>query len=75
MQRSAGRSATENTVLVAEADIPAQYQGENRQRELAVYRRALKNRPIPQIYGSPVSTPLRVTVTEGQPDHKFELKR
>ena len=70
-----GACATENTVLVTEADIPPEFQGENRQRELAVYLKSLKNRPIPQSYGSPVSTPLQITVTKEQPEYKFELKR
>lgn len=70
-----GVCATENIVIVTEADIPARLQGENAQRELAVYLRSLKNRPIPQNYATPVNTPLRVTVSEGQPDIKLELKR
>jgi hypothetical protein len=70
-----GACAVESTIVVTEADIPAHLQGENSQRELAVYLRALKNRPIPQHYASPVSSPLRVTVTAEQPDHKRELKR
>ena len=70
-----GACATENTIVVTEADIPAQYHGESRQTELAGYLRSLKNRPIPPAYASPVSTPLKVTVSEGQPDLNLELKR
>jgi hypothetical protein len=70
-----GACATENTVLVLEADIPPQFQGENRQRELATYLQSLKNRPIPRTYGTLVTTPLKLTVREGQPDYKLELKR
>lgn len=70
-----GACATENIVVIGETDIPPQYQGENRQRELAVYLRSLKNRPIPQAYANLVSTPLRITVSEGQPEIKFDLKR
>lgn len=70
-----GACAAEHLVLVGEPDIPAQYQGENRQRELAVYLQTLKNRPIPANYSSPVSTPLHVTVTDPQPELKLELAR
>lgn len=70
-----GACAAENIVTVSEADIPPKLQGENAQRELAVYLRALKNRPIPQRYASPASSSLRLTVTEGQTDYKLDLKR
>lgn len=70
-----GACAVENTVTVNEADIPARLQGENVQRELATYLQSLKNRPIPQNYGTPVTTPLSVKVTEGQSEYKLELKR
>ena len=69
-----GACASETIVTVAEADIPPQLQGENAQRELAVYIRSLKNRPIPPNYATPL-TPLHLTVTEGQADYKLELKR
>jgi hypothetical protein len=70
-----GACATENIVVVAEANIPPEYQGENRQRELAVYLRSLKNRPIPPNYASLVSTPLNISISEGQAEIKLELKR
>lgn len=70
-----GACATENIVVIGEADIPPQYQGESRQRELAVYLRSLKNRPIPTTYANLVSTPLKITVSEGQSEIKFDLKR
>ena len=70
-----GACAAEHLVLVEEADIPANLQGEAVQRQLAVYLRALKNRPIPQTYASPVSSPLKVTVKEGQTEYNLELKR
>lgn len=70
-----GACATENAVTVSEADIPPQLQGEDAQRELAVYLRSLKNRPIPQDYASPASTPLHATVSEERPDYQLELKR
>jgi hypothetical protein len=70
-----GACAAEHIVVVTEADIPAQLQSENAQRELAAYLKSLKNRPIPQNYSTLVSTPLRITVSEGQPEYNLELKR
>jgi hypothetical protein len=70
-----GACATETMVLVTEAPIPRKLQGENAQRELGVYFQSLKNRPIPKNYGTPVSTPLKTTVSQGQPHMKLELKR
>ena len=70
-----GACATDHIVIVTEADIPVELQSENKQRELAVFLKSLKNRPIPKNYSTLVSTPLRVTVTEGNPEYKLELKR
>jgi hypothetical protein len=70
-----GACAVDNMVTVSEAGIPSKLQSEKAQRELAVYLQSLKNRPIPQNYGSPVTTPLSVKVTEGQSEYKLELKR
>jgi len=70
-----GACAVENMVTVSEAEIPAKLQGENAQRELATYLQALKNRPVPQNYGSPATTPLSVSVTEGQSEYKLDLHR
>ena len=68
-----GACVGENKVTVSEADIPKELQSENAQRELIAYKRSLRNRPIPKTYASPVSTPLKVTVAEGQTEHKLEL--
>jgi hypothetical protein len=70
-----GACAVENMVTVSEADIPPQLQGEGAQRELANYLRSLKNRPIPRNYASPATSPLRITVSEGQEEYKLELTR
>jgi hypothetical protein len=45
------------------------------QRELAAHLKSLKNRPIRQNYSTLVGSPLRITVSEGQPEYKLELKR
>lgn len=70
-----GACAGENIVVVAEGDIPTELQSENTQRELAAYMRNLKNRPIPPIYNSPVTTPLHISVIEGKSEYKIDMKR
>jgi hypothetical protein len=70
-----GACVGENTVTVGEADIPKELQSENAQRQLYAYTQSLKNRPIPKKYASPVSTPLKATVAEGQTEYKLELSQ
>ena len=70
-----GACAVENVVTVTESEIPSRLLGESAQAELSVYLRSLKNRPIPQNYGSPATSPLHVTPAEGQTEYKLELKR
>jgi hypothetical protein len=70
-----GACKGENLVTVSEAAIPADLLSEHKQRELADYRRSLKNRPIPRNYATPVHSPLSVTVSESQAEHRLELKR
>jgi hypothetical protein len=70
-----GACATENTVTVTEADLPSHLKGESSQGELAIYLRSLQNRPIPRLYASAVSSPLRFTVTDEQSQYNIELKR
>jgi hypothetical protein len=43
--------------------------------KLAEYQDALKNRPIPEEYGSVVKTPLKVEVTPGQKEYTIFLMR
>jgi hypothetical protein len=43
--------------------------------KLAEYQEALKNRPIPEVYGSVVKTPLRIEVTAGQKEYTIFLSR
>jgi hypothetical protein len=74
-QGQPGACAVENTVTVSEADIPPELLSENKQAEMAVYLRALKNRPIPKNYATPVQTPLTVNVTIGQSEYNLELTR
>jgi hypothetical protein len=70
-----GACATDNVVTVSDADIPPNLLSENAQAQLAVYLRSLKNRPIPQTYSSPVTTPLHVTVGAVKAEYPLELKR
>jgi hypothetical protein len=70
-----GACAVENTVLISEGEVPSELLSENKQRELTAYRRSLKNRPIPKNYATPVQTPLKASVVEGQQEYNFELTR
>ncbi len=74
-QGQAGACACETIVTVSEGDLPEDLLGESAQRKLAVYLKSLKNRPIPRGYGSPVSTPFQITVTEGEEQYDFVLQR
>jgi hypothetical protein len=62
-------------VLVTEADIPRQLQGENAQLELARYFQSLGGRPIPAKYGDLTKCPLAVVVKSDQKDYSLELTR
>src|SRR5262245_47813861 len=66
-----GACAIENHVVVAD-EIPERLTGENAQRELAEYRRSLKNRPIPPKYATLGESPLRVAVKADQKEYKVE---
>ncbi len=70
-----GACQANSIVTVTEADIPVELQSESKQRELSVYLRSLKNRPIPRSYGSPASTSLNVTVEAGKPEYVLDLER
>jgi hypothetical protein len=70
-----GACAVENIVLISEGEVPSELLSENKQRELAAYRRSLKNRPIPKYYATPVQTTLKATVVQGQEEYNFALTR
>ncbi|QDU89587.1 hypothetical protein Pla175_29790 [Pirellulimonas nuda] len=70
-----GACAAATSITVSEGDAPPELMGENAQRELAVYRKSLKNRPIPTGYASPVSSPLTAEVTADQAQYDLELTR
>ncbi len=74
-QGQTGACACETIVTVSEGDLPEDLLGESAQRQLAAYLKALKNRPIPRSYGSPVSTPFHITVTKGVEQYDLVLKR
>lgn len=70
-----GACVSEHAVTVSESDVPPELMGEDKQRELAAYRNSLANRPIPQLYASPVNNPLIVAVSQDQSEYTIELKR
>ncbi len=70
-----GACACDHIVTVAEAEFPSELLSENKQLELAQYRKALKNRPIPTGYATPVNNPLSVSVTADVREYNLELKR
>jgi hypothetical protein len=70
-----GACATLNIVTVADDDIPEHLTPEGARGKLQAYLKSLKNRPIPDIYGTAALTPLRVTVAADQKEYKIELKR
>lgn len=69
-----GAVVGEHTVLVKESQPPPDLLTESKLPELIAYRKGLANRPIPKMYGSPVSSPLRVTVTPDQAVYDLELE-
>ena len=70
-----GACEGENKVIIAEQEPPEELLSETKQKELAAYRRTLKNRPVPKAYGNLADTPLKKDVKAGQPTYDFDLKR
>jgi hypothetical protein len=70
-----GACAAENLVTVGEDDIPEHLTPESARDKLQAYLKALKNRPIPPVYGNAASSKLKATVAAGQKEHKIVLKR
>jgi hypothetical protein len=71
-----GACAGENYVVVKEAEIPPNLQGENAQKELSQYLKNLGNRPIPVKYSNVATSPLRATLSaDSKPHHFIYLKR
>jgi hypothetical protein len=64
-------------VVVTEGPPPKEARGLDgqSQEKLAAYTAALKNRPIPTVYGNYSQTPLRVDVTASKQDYLLELQR
>src|SRR5262249_20609279 len=72
-----GAVVAKHHVVVTEAPTPAELRGmdERSQTKLAQYQATLKNRPIPEVYGSLGKTPLVVEVKPGQPTYDLRLTR
>ena len=64
-------------VVVTEGPPPKEARGLDgqSQEKLAAYTAALKNRPIPAVYGNYSQTPLRVEVTTSKQAYLLELQR
>ena len=64
-------------VLVSEPPTPAEFgsQDERTQAKFAQYMAKLKNRPIPEAYGTLGKTPLVVEVKPGQTTYDLQLTR
>jgi hypothetical protein len=72
-----GAVVAKHHVIVMEAPTPAEYRGqdERAQTGLAQYYAKLKNRPIPEKYGTLSTTPLVVEVKAGQSTYNLDLTR
>lgn len=63
-----------HVVLVTDY-LPPELRGRDAQEKFAEYYEELKNRPIPENFGSVIKTPLRIEVTGDQKSYKLELTR
>jgi hypothetical protein len=75
--QQAGAAVGKHHVLVMEAPVPADMRGMDArsQAKLAQYQAKLKNRPIPDPYGTLGRTPLVVDVKAGEKTYDLQLKR
>jgi hypothetical protein len=73
----AGAVVAKHRVVITDAPPPPKYRGmsEDAQKGYAAYVKSLKNRPIPEQYGSVGTTPLIVEVKADQNEYKIELTR
>lgn len=65
-----------NRVVVRES-MPKEYRGHSAEAQIkqAEYKASLKNRPIPDVYGSAGKTPLRIEVKADQTKYDLKLTR
>ena len=75
-QQQPGAVVATHHVLVIE-HIPDEMRGMSAkvQQQLAIYQAKLKNRPIPDVYGTLSRTPLIVEVKAGQETYDLQLSR
>jgi hypothetical protein len=64
-------------VLVTEPPPPQEFRSPSQraQQGYTRYQAGLKNRPIPEVYGSVVQTPLIIEITAEQKEYTVKLKR
>ena len=72
-----GAAIASHRVVVTDPPAPAKYRGQSAEAQdgLRKFLAGLKNRPIPEQYGTVGRTPLRVEVKAGQKEYKIELTR
>jgi hypothetical protein len=70
-----GAVAGKHIVLVTEPPLPDEKRKSRNARELATFRAALGNRPIPPKYSSVSQSTLQIEVKEGVEELKLELTR
>ncbi|WP_166832097.1 hypothetical protein [Thalassoroseus pseudoceratinae] len=64
-------------MTVTEAPMPGEFRGQSGESQIKAsqYIESLKNRPIPDKYGTLAQTPLTITVTEDQQTYDIKLSR
>jgi hypothetical protein len=72
-----GACACENKVTVTDPPTPESGRGMSGQAQMAAarFKASLKNRPIPEKYGTLAQSTLSVTVTPGHKDYELKLSR
>ena len=72
-----GAVVAKHRVIVFEEPVSADMRGMDAesQAKLAAYMHSLRNRPIPEEYGSVVKTPIMVEVTKDQRTYEIKLVR
>ena len=72
-----GATVARHRVVVREGTVLRNLRGQDAesQNQLAKHLAALRNRPIPEKYGTMSSTPVEVEVKAGEKEYKIDLKR
>jgi hypothetical protein len=72
-----GVCVCKHQVTVTEGPLPAEARSNSEEAQTVAVRfmQALKNRPIPEMYGNLVTSPIHIEVVRDQTDYKIELTR